>query len=144
MPAGRIRELVGGQIWDRYYKFCFERNPWEKVVSYYHWKRDGQGRKLPAFDEYVTRKTHRLPLDARLYFDGEHCLMDDVFDFRNFQESFEAVCKLLAIPFDGIMPREKTNITRHKPRYEDYYTEATRRTVAEAYRREIALMGYTY
>ena len=144
MPAVRVRELVGPRIWSRYYKFCYERNPWEKVVSYYHWKKFGQGRRLPEFGEYVTRKTHRLPRDARLYFEDETCLMDDVFDFRDFRKSFEDVCVRLRIPFDGEMPREKTNMTQHKPNYEEYYTAETQRTVAEAYRREIALMGYNF
>ena len=37
---------MGSSEFDQYFSFCFERNPWEKVVSYYQWKTIGQGRKL--------------------------------------------------------------------------------------------------
>ena len=37
MPAWLLRAQVGHDTWDRYFKFCFERNPWEKVASLYSW-----------------------------------------------------------------------------------------------------------
>src|SRR5262245_8925828 len=33
MPARRVRELLNGQCWDSYFKFCAVRNPFDKVVS---------------------------------------------------------------------------------------------------------------
>jgi hypothetical protein len=144
MPAGRVRELIGEDIWNSYHKFCFERNPWEKVVSYYNWKKFGQGRELPPFRDYVMEKTHRLPLDARLYFDGKECLMDEVIDFKNFNVSFTAHCQRLGIPYNGQMPREKTNITSHKVDYSEYYTDETRLKVSECFEREIQLMNYSF
>lgn len=144
MPATRVRELVGEEIWNSYHKFCFERNPWQKVVSYYNWKKFGQGRRMPSFRDYVLHKTHRLPLDGRLYFDGERNLMDEVLDFSDFKTSFADLCTRLDIPYDGNMPLEKTNITSEKVDYRSYYDDETRARVAEAYRREIALMGYQF
>jgi len=144
MPATRVRELVGESIWNSYYKFCFERNPWDKVVSYYHWKIRGQGKKLPPFEDYVLSKSHRLPADAGLYFEGETCLMDDVFDFREFQASFNAVCHRLGIPFAGDMPRETTGLNSSKRDFRDFYIPATREKVAELYQREITLMNYQF
>jgi hypothetical protein len=144
MPAVRVRELVGGEIWKTYHKFCFERNPWAKVVSYYHWKTLGQNRTLPSFREYVLEKTKRLPLDARLYFDGGQCLMDEVLDFSDFHVSFPALCQRLGIPFDGQMPREKTHINRQPIDYRDYYDDETRAKVAECFSREIRLMNYQW
>ncbi len=144
MPAVRVRELVGEGVWNSYHKFCYERNPWAKVVSYYHWKRLGQNRKLPPFREYVLEKTKRLPLDSRLYFDGDKCLMDEVLDFDNFQVSFPALCRRLGIPFDGLMPREKTHINRQPIDYHGYYDEDTRDKVAECFSREIGLLGYRW
>lgn len=144
MPAVRVRELIGEEIWKSYHKFCFERNPWEKVVSYYNWKKFGQGRELPPFRDYVMEKTHRLPLDARLYFDGDDNMMDEVLDFKNFQVSFTALCQRLDIPYDGQMPREKTNITQQKVNYQDYYDAESKEKVALEFKREIELMGYTF
>jgi len=144
MPATRVRQLLGDDIWNGYHKFCFERNPWAKVVSYYNWKKYGQGRRLPSFRDYVLNKTHRLPLDARLYFNGEKCMMDEVLDFKNVRESFTALCSRLDIPFDGDMPREKANITENPVDYRSYYDEESKAKIANEFRREIDLMGYEF
>lgn len=36
-PAVAVRSWVGEEIWNRYFKFCFERNPWDKTVSDFYW-----------------------------------------------------------------------------------------------------------
>ena len=144
MPAARVRQLVGESTWDSYHKFCFERNPWDKVVSYYNWKKIGQGRSLPSFEKWLMKKPHRLPLDARLYFDGTTCMMNEVLDYDGFIGHFVDLCDRLGIPFDGNMPREKTNITNHKVDYKSYYNDATKAKVAELFEREIALKNYTF
>ena len=144
MPAWRVRELIGEKTWSNYYKFCFERNPWEKVVSYYNWKKFGQKRRMPDFKKYVMEKSHRLPMDARLYFDGTVSMLDEVADYSYFQSRFSEICVRLSIPYDGLMPMEKTNITTKKVNYRDFYDEETKAKVAELFSREIKLKGYTY
>lgn len=90
------------------------------------------------------KKPHRLPLDARLYFDGTTCMMNEVLDYDGFIGHFVGLCDRLGIPFDGNMPREKTNITNHKVDYKSYYNDATKAKVAELFEREIALKNYTF
>ena len=36
MPAFELRKRVPSDIWNSYFKFCVERNPWDKVLSHYH------------------------------------------------------------------------------------------------------------
>ena len=144
MPATRVRELIGEDIWNNYYKFCFERNPWEKVVSYYNWKKYGQEKATPPFKEYVLTKSHRLPRDGDLYFQGDVCLMDEVHDYQGFLTTFASICGKLGIPYDGNMPREKTGVAQEKSDYREYYDDETRDKIAEWFSREIRLMGYQF
>jgi hypothetical protein len=144
MPAWRVRELIGEDVWNRYHKFCFERNPWDKVVSYYNWKKFGQGKPMPDFKTWVMCKTHRLPLDASLYFEGEQCLMDEVLEYKGFIGRFNDLCQRMNIPFSGNMPREKTNITSQPVDYREFYDEETREKIAQEFSREIRLMGYVF
>ena len=41
MPGKKIKERVDPKVWNSYFKFCFERNPWDKTVSaYFHYKKN--------------------------------------------------------------------------------------------------------
>ena len=43
ITALELREVVGDEIWNSYFKFSFVRNPWDLIVSqYFFYKRKGQ------------------------------------------------------------------------------------------------------
>jgi hypothetical protein len=144
MPAWRIRELVGRDTWSRYFTFCFERNAWDKVVSYYLWKKHGQQRGMPAFADYVRNKAHRLPLDARLYFDDAGVMVDRVYEFRDLPAALADLRERLGLELPEPLPREKTAVAPQRKPYRDYYDDGTRSRVAALFEREIALMGYSF
>jgi len=144
MPAWRVRELVGEDIWGSYFKFCFERNPWDKVVSYYLWKTLGQEKDLPNFRDYVMRKSHRLPLDANLYCDQDQLLVDKVYEFRELSGAISDLRDKLAVELYEPLPAEKVGIKPDRKAYADYYNDETKQQVANLYAREIKLMGYQF
>lgn len=51
IPAVQIKELVAREIWDNYYKFCFERNPFDKIISWYYW--NGGKTKYPSIMDFI-------------------------------------------------------------------------------------------
>lgn len=144
MPAWRVRELVGEDVWRSYFKFCVERNPWDKVVSYYLWKSYGQGKKMPSFSDYVTHKTHRLPANAKLYFDGDKLLVDNVYEFSRLGEMLADLRGRLGIDIHEPLPREKTGIKVDRKPFAEYYNQKTRAIIARVFSKEIELMGYQF
>jgi len=54
IAARNIRKRLGRRRWNSYYKFCFERNPWEKVVSEYFW-RAGNSHQDGDLRDFVMR-----------------------------------------------------------------------------------------
>ncbi|GMR18819.1 MAG: hypothetical protein BMS9Abin33_1262 [Gammaproteobacteria bacterium] len=36
MPAYLVQCRIPGKIWNNYFKFCVERNPWDKMLSHYY------------------------------------------------------------------------------------------------------------
>ena len=145
MPGSRVRELVPDSVWTGYHKICVERNPWEKVVSYYLWKKHGQGKKLGPFRQYVLQSSHRLPLDGDLYLDSTgKLLVDEVIPFHDLTESLQRLFDRLSIPLAEGLPREKSEKWPDRKPYREYYDDETKARVAELYSREIALFGYQF
>lgn len=144
MPAWRIRDLVGSEIWASYFTFCFERNSWDKVVSYYLWKRFGQERSMPSFSDYVKHKAHRLPVDSQIYCDDSGVLVDRIYEFRDLSAALGDLRERLGLELPEPLPREKTAVAPDRKPYREYYDDDTQRRVAELFSREIALMDYRF
>ncbi|MEO0438145.1 MAG: sulfotransferase family 2 domain-containing protein [Pseudomonadota bacterium] len=144
MPATRIRDLVGNDIWSSYFTFCFERNPWDKVVSYYLWKKEGQRKKQLPFERYVLEKPHRLPIDSKLYCDKQQIIVDKVFEFRELGAALEELRKTLGLSIPEPLPREKAGVASERKPYADYYSERTKQRIGALFASEIALMDYRF
>ena len=54
MPAREVKQRVPVDVWNGYFKFCVERNPWDKVLSHYHMHAAREGGGL-SLDEYLAR-----------------------------------------------------------------------------------------
>ncbi|PYL69162.1 MAG: chondroitin 4-O-sulfotransferase, partial [Verrucomicrobia bacterium] len=60
MPASLVQKRVPARVWKAYFKFCVERNPWDKVLSHYHMHAVREGGSL-SLDEYLARG--RFPIN---------------------------------------------------------------------------------
>ncbi len=69
LPLIPVRRRLGQKLWDTYFKFAVTRNPWDLVVSQYHWAtRSGYG---DAYERAVRRSLKRFwtyPLKVRKNF----------------------------------------------------------------------------
>jgi len=46
MPAFEIKNRVPAEVWNSYFKFCVERNPWDKVLSHFNMHATREGGSL--------------------------------------------------------------------------------------------------
>lgn len=154
--AVSIREKIGASVWDNYYKFCVERNPWDKTLSHYHmtkyaknWKdRDPALVGLPTFDMYL--KHGAFPVDFPRYTDADgKLLVDKVCRYETLAEDLAVVFQLLGIPFDpaasdgGLGVRAKSEYRTDRRPCCDVYTPEQAAVIAKVFEREIAMFGYT-
>lgn len=158
MSAGEIRSKLGEEMWASYFKFCVIRNPYDKVVSIYNWKRhfteEGLKTKIKNLATSASirilqldfqRWVHALHADRDRYIiDGSFCL-DDVIFFERLQEDTRRISQKLQLPVDEVdLPRLKSGIRKQKYDTVDYYNEESRRVVEEVFRPEIEAFGYTF
>lgn len=142
MPAVEVRERVGPRVWDRYFKFCIERNPWDKVVSEFHMQRARNDPSL-TFTQFIG--TRRFPRNLQLYSEGGTVIVDRVLRYESLEGDLAEVFRTIGVPFGGgLGVRAKGQYRDDRRHYREYYTPEQAAVVAEAMADEIALHGYVF
>lgn len=143
IPAGNARRLIGDDIWNSYFKFTIERNPWDRQVShYYYHTRPETGRKM-TFDEFMRTKRAYVNNHEIYTIDGQMAA-DFVIRFENLASDFAKVLERFGIDRRIELPRAKDGIRKTKAHYREFYTRKTMDMVAEWYRPEIEMFGYEF
>jgi chondroitin 4-sulfotransferase 11 len=138
----------------KYFKFCFVRNPWERLVSNYFYKKkrtDANRKKWKksSFGDYVLKRhgptSHMQSLAkySQLYWItdyDENICVDFIGRFENLQEDFNIVCDKIGIPKQEL---PHTNKSKHK-HYTEYYDDETKEIVAKKYAKDIEYFGYKF
>lgn len=144
MPSDLVRAYTGDDVWKRYFKFAFERNPWDRQISWYFYKTKTKGER-PSFESFMTSKRRAFVNNHDLYLEDGRLAVD----FLGRYESLEAdLAKALrAIGVDRTLAVPQSNVTPNKAErkdYRSYYTPKTEALVAEWYAPEIKLLGYGF
>lgn len=157
LPACLLREFVDPQVWNTYHKFALVRNPWDYVVSMYHYLRqalpDKQGflhrdhpdlaylvRQCDEFKDWV-KLVPMLETDLASYFTDSqgNDLVDFVGRYESVEDDFAQLCARVGIKAQ--LPRLNTSSRRA---YRDYYTAETKATVARYFSRDIERFDYSF
>ncbi len=142
MPAWRVKQYVEPSIWNSYYKFTFERNPWDRQVSWYYYKTKSKDPR-PSFDDFNANKKRAWVENYDLYTLDNQVCMDFIGRYENLGEDFGKVLKELGLAGQITLP--KVNVSKGKEgNYKDYYSDKSRNLMAEWYAREIDLFGYEF
>ena len=156
-PVAFYKETFPDQF-RTYFKFAFVRNPWDWLVSRYHWGKDRQRLFDYSFDEFLWRLKKLIRLSERA---SERVLwledmalkpqldwltirgaiaVDFVGRFENLQSDFDLVCSRLRIEPRALQHVYKTNHAH----YADYYSDENRKVVEQLYTVDIATFGYRF
>ena len=140
--AAGIRAELGEGTWSRYFKFCFERNPWDKAVSMYFFWKNRFGLPDLSFRDFVARR--QFPVDFDNYSIDGRVAVDFIGQYERLAEDFRTVCERLGIPPAESLPKAKSQYRGEQPPYAAFYDNESRAVVAEAFAREIGHFGYRF
>ena len=144
MPASEVKNRIPADIWNNYFKFCVERNPWDKVLSHYHMHAAREGGSL-SLDEYLVRG--KFPINSFRYTDrsGTKIIVDRVLRYENLLAELGEVFSQLNIPFDGTLGvAAKSEYRTDRTPYQQVFNDEQRRIVEKAFAKEIELHGYRF
>lgn len=156
MPAWRVQAYLGDDIWQSYFKFAFERNPFDRQVSWYHYKTKSKpADRKPTFEAFLADKRRARVDNRELYTIDGVLAVDFLGRYERLGEDFREALRRAGLPEDLSLPRVnvradsaiKGNSDAHKspePGYRRYYSAQTRETVSAWYADEISELGYAY
>lgn len=144
MPAWRVRTYVGEDVWRRYFKFTFERNPWDRQVSWYHYKTKSKaGSAKPSFRDFNRDRRRAFVENWSLYTEEGRLMVDFVGRYESLEADFARVLAETGLAGQVSLPRENVSASR-KAGYREYYDEALRDLIAGWYAPEIEHFGYVF
>lgn len=144
MPAWRVRAYVGEEVWSSYYKFTFERNPWDRQVSWYRYKTRNK-REAPDFDRFNRNFEKAYVCNFDLYSMNDEIVLDFVGQYENLDADLEKA--MSAINLAGKIKLMKANVSKRandEHGYREYYNDRSRALIAKWYAREISRFNYEF
>lgn len=108
MPARLVRERIGARTWDSLYRFCFDRNSWDKSISRYFWRTRNLAAR-PPFDDWALVPGN-LPTAKRVYTIDDKLAVDFLGRYEALAEDLATVMKSVGVTVPVDLPRAKSSV----------------------------------
>ena len=148
--AVRLRKELSADSYNRYFKFAFVRNPWDRWVSLYFYilqHPDNQfyesTKSYKDFNEFVKNEVDKIwrPQQNKFITDGDgKIIVDFIGKYETLAGDIKKICEILNLA-QSSLPHK--NSSSHKS-YRLYYNEETKKLVEDHSRDDIRLFGYTF
>lgn len=155
MTAQEIINEIGYKKYSGSFKFCFVRNPWDKLYAYYRFRTEVE--KIPHFLQYKSfnhwvnhpgllsdlsryAQLRRNQVDWLVSPNGK-VELDFIGRYENLQADFEKLCALIKVRAI-VLP--KTVLPDRTLHYREVYTPESKAVADKLFERDINYFGYTY
>jgi chondroitin 4-sulfotransferase 11 len=160
VQAGHIR-AVGlknslQDNWDDYFKFAFVRNPWDRIVSLYHYFLQDSEKQCSALGKEIAKlggfrefclQIDNLELDAHfdpqisylINYEGKF-LLDYLGRYESLDKDFDFVCKKIGLPTVKLPHLRKSN----HDTYHNHYDDEIAKIIATKYKSDIDAFKYSF
>lgn len=141
MSARVVRARITTEQWNSYFKFCVERNPWDKTLSHYYMEKSRGN--CQSLDEYFKRR--KFPVDFWRYTDScGRIIVDCVIKYENLSEELSDVLTQMGIPFEGLAVHAKSQYRADRRPYWEALSPEQANTISRYFGKEIRTFGYKF
>ena len=152
MPAARVLELVGRDVWDNYSKFCVIRNPFDKMVSWWWHQLPPPERMKAATSDFAVARSmfgdylktgEKFPVDRNVYCINDIDRLDFYIRYERLREGVVEVARRVGMDCDMTrLGRYKTNTRKRSEPFWDYYDETSIRIICDRFAFELEAFRY--
>lgn len=158
--AAQFQDVLGKEAFNALFSFSVVRNPYDRIVSAYHFARQGGGseggiRHLPvyksetfaSFDRFVKEwLIHQDPHTTELVFRPQYLFVCDeqdnlMLDWVGKIENTAEIEAIISEKFSRKINIEKRNTSKRKG-FQEYYTPELKELIYQYYQRDFDLFGY--
>jgi chondroitin 4-sulfotransferase 11 len=140
--ASDYRSILGDSYYDSAIKVAFLRNPYDRVISHFHYKayRDSNalsGVSLPDFIKQFKPKDFERGDLLSDYYDDE---IDYYIRYENYDEGVQFVCRQLDLKYVNLQDGK----TQRKSNWRGYFDQEARDLVYQRYQQDFENYEYSY
>ena len=140
--AVKVKKIIGSKIFDNYFKFCVEREPVDKCISYYFMRKNSStssiDRKKMTWEQFVKKK--RFPVDTNLYIEDDKLLVDKIIKYEYLEQELYSILSKLGLNNFRI-ENSKNNSTREK---DPLVTYEHKKIIYEKFRSSLKYTNYKF
>lgn len=152
--ASFMRDNMDKDIFNNYYKFTIVRNPYERLVSVYHYLIDQHTKRFGSFENYIKKLpemlskpnihkgAHHLPQSSYTHID-EQPVCDYIAHFENLPSSLDPVVSQLSLNAKlGTHNKGRFYDWNVKP-VPDYFTSEMINIITDLFQMDFENFGYS-
>lgn len=139
--ASKVKNKLPNNVWNSYYKFCFERHPVDKTISYYRWCLKSKYFK-GSFDDFIQSGIFSKIKGYNTYSINGLPVVDKIFKYEDINTAF----KYLSEKFQEDFKVDISNVKAKKIKISNNETikisNSNLKKVELVFAREIKLLQY--
>ena len=140
MTSREIIEHVGPEVWQDYFTFSIEREPYGKAISRYYWSTK---EPRPTIEEYLAVAPVHLLSNWHAYTVNDVPAVDYLIRFGRLAEGLDEIRSRLGLG-EITMPRAKGQYRKDRSHYSRVLSPAARARIELVCAKEIRHFGYEW
>ena len=145
--AQELIDVLGRDKFDSYFTFCFVRNPYDHMISLYHYIKSSRGHRMNmeansmSFEKFVIHYINQKPqTQSEFIYLGDERVVQFIGEFENLERDIQFICDHLGIPFKGL-PHENSGF-RNRDRMDYFKSHETLKAFNTYF--EIDFLNFNY
>jgi hypothetical protein len=153
----------GDEIFNSYFKFVFTRNPWDKMVSQFFYRKGHYIRKFgftgndkEIFAQFINKVYSQFKKKGRVRFtamdpnqhtyildENSNVMADFIGKYESLQTDFDTICDKIKID-RRLLPKRNKSRKRKTQNYTEFYDDDVKNKVGEMFTKDIDLLKYNF